>query len=196
LKKDGGVFKEKNRRAGRELLGIMTKDPKQRPLVYRKAIFGLTGTPLLDSTSRVIELASLIGATYVLGLSSHWRKMERDSSRDIFLQFYLEPKQSRETRRNLYKQCQDYIDTACCRNKVGDEMIGITLRQVTNVRIAFREKHIGRETQKSKLTATILLYSILIRIADGQHDRRREQRLFKEPEWHPARQEEFCNYTK
>jgi hypothetical protein len=170
LKKDGGVFKEKNRRAGRELLGIMTKDPKQRPLVYRKAIFGLTGTPLLDSTSRVIELASLIGATYVLGLSSHWRKMERDSSRDIFLQFYLEPKQSRETRRNLYKQCQDYIDTACCRNKVGDEMIGITLRQFTNVSIAFREKHIGRETRKSKLTATILLYSTLTRIADGQHD--------------------------
>lgn len=43
-----GFFQEKNRRAGRELLGVMTKDTRQRPLVYRKAIFGLTGTPLLD----------------------------------------------------------------------------------------------------------------------------------------------------
>lgn len=35
-------FKEKNRRAGRELLGITQKDVSKRPLVYRKAIFGLT----------------------------------------------------------------------------------------------------------------------------------------------------------
>jgi SNF2 family DNA or RNA helicase len=45
---DRGFFQEKNRRAGRELLGVMTKDIKMRPLVYRKAIFGLSGTPLLD----------------------------------------------------------------------------------------------------------------------------------------------------
>eukprot|EP00980_Cylindrotheca_fusiformis_P003492 scaffold781_cov132-Cylindrotheca_fusiformis.AAC.11 len=123
------VFKEKNRRAGRELLGIMTRDPSQRPLAARKAIFGLTGTPLLDSSSRVIELASLIGCSYVLGLSSHWRKLERESCRDIFLHYYLEPKQSRVIRRNLYTQCQKYISTACCRNKVGDEMNGIALKK-------------------------------------------------------------------
>ena len=74
-KKENEIFKERNRRAGRELLGITTRDPSQRPLVARKAIFGLTGTPLLDSSSRVIELASLIGCTYVLGLASHWRKV-------------------------------------------------------------------------------------------------------------------------
>jgi hypothetical protein len=45
---DRGFFQEKNRRAGRELLGVMTKDTKMRPLVFRRAIFGLTGTPLLD----------------------------------------------------------------------------------------------------------------------------------------------------
>lgn len=111
----------------------MTRDPKKRPLVARKAIFGLTGTPLLDSSSRVIELASLIGCTYVLGLSSHWRKLERESCRDIFLHYYLEPKQSRLIRRNLYAKCQDYISTACCRNKVGDEMNGITLVTHTKV---------------------------------------------------------------
>jgi hypothetical protein len=128
------IFKEKNRRAGRELLGIMTRDPSQRPLLHRKAIFGLTGTPLLDSPSRVIELASLIGCTYVLGLASHWRKLERESCRDIFLHYYLEPKQSRVIRRNLYEKCQDFITTACCRNKVGDEMNGIQLQEHRAVR--------------------------------------------------------------
>jgi hypothetical protein len=119
-KKD--VFTEKKRRAGRELLGITTKDVSKRPLVYRKAIFGLTGTPLLDSSDRVIELANLMGNTYVIGLSSHWRKLEKESGRDIFLHNYLEPKTSREIRSNVYKKCQDYLVTACCRNKTGEEM--------------------------------------------------------------------------
>lgn len=82
-------FKEKNRRAGREFLGILTKDPSKRPLVFRKSMFGLTGTPLLDSPSRVIELASLVGGTYVAGCSTHWRRLERESSRDIFLHYFL-----------------------------------------------------------------------------------------------------------
>mmetsp|Transcript_36589 Transcript_36589/g.88683 ORF Transcript_36589/g.88683 Transcript_36589/m.88683 type:complete len:2159 (+) Transcript_36589:2-6478(+) len=123
------IFREKNRRAGRELLGITTKDLRKRPLIARKSVFGLTGTPLLDSANRVIELASLIGCTYVLGLSSHWRKLERESCRDIFLHYYLEPKQSRIIRSNLFQQCQKYIDTACVRNKVGDEMKGIKLEK-------------------------------------------------------------------
>lgn len=69
---DTGFFQERNRRAGRELLGITEKNIKKRPLVFRKAIFGLTGTPLLDSSNRVIELANLMGNSYVIGLSSHW----------------------------------------------------------------------------------------------------------------------------
>lgn len=96
-----GFWKEKNRRAGRELLGITEKDITKRPLRFRKAMFGLTGTPLLDNPARVIELANLIGGTYIIGLSSHWRKLERESVRDIFLQHYLEPKQGREVRREV-----------------------------------------------------------------------------------------------
>lgn len=38
-----GYFREKNRRAGRELLGLMTKDINKRPLRFRQGIFGLTG---------------------------------------------------------------------------------------------------------------------------------------------------------
>lgn len=144
----GEVFKEKNRRSGREFLGITIKDPSQRPLVFRRAIFGLTGTPLLDSPSRVIELASLIGCTYVLGLSSHWRKLERESCRDIFLHYYLEPKQSRVIRRNLYEKCQEYIDTACCRNKVGDEMSGIRLEtRVVKVNMSLEEGKLYLQSQ-------------------------------------------------
>jgi hypothetical protein len=37
-----GFFTERNRRAGRELLGITEKDISRRPLRCRKAIFGLT----------------------------------------------------------------------------------------------------------------------------------------------------------
>ena len=96
-----------------------------RPLVYRKSIFGLTGTPLLDNSNRVIELANLIGCTYIIGLASHWRKLERESRRDIFLQHFLEPKQSREIRKAIYSKCQDYLETACCRNTTEKELEGI-----------------------------------------------------------------------
>ena len=129
---DSGFFQERNRRAGRELLGITERNVTRRPLVFRKGIFGLTGTPLLDSSSRVIELANLMGNTYVIGLSSHWRKLERESSRDIFLHNYLEPKQSREIRKNIYAKCQAYLKVAALRNKSGDEMKGIEL--ITHVK--------------------------------------------------------------
>ena len=122
-----GFFTEKNRRVGRELLGLTEKDIRRRPLLFRKAIFGLTGTPLLDSSNRVIELANLMGGTYVVGLSSHWRKLERESCRNIFLHNYLEPKQSREVRKNIYSKCQEYVSVACCRNKTGEEMDGVEL---------------------------------------------------------------------
>lgn len=88
------------------------------------------------SPSRVIELANLMGNTYVIGLSSHWRKLERESSRDIFLHNFLEPKTSREIRRNIYEKCQQYLSIAACRNKSGEEMVGIELcehRRIVNM---------------------------------------------------------------
>merc|ERR1712194_851756 len=38
---------------------------------------------------------------------------------------YLEPKQSREVRRNIQARCQTYVDVACCRNKNAEQMEGI-----------------------------------------------------------------------
>ena len=68
-----------------------------------------------------------MGNAYVIGLSNHWRNLERESGRDIFLSNYLEPKQSREIRRNIYSKCQDYLDRACCKNKNEEDMEGIEL---------------------------------------------------------------------
>lgn len=79
---------------------------------------------MLDNSDRVIELANLVGCTYIIGLASHWRKLERDSRRDIFLHQFLEPKPSREIRKAMYQKCQEYLEVACCRNKT--EMVGIT----------------------------------------------------------------------
>lgn len=142
-------YKEKNRRAGRELLGICIKDPSKRPLLHRNAIFGLTGTPLLDSSDRVIDLANLMGNTYVIGLSSHWRKLEKESSRDIFLENYLEPKQGREVRKAIFEKCQAYLDVAACRNKTGEEMTGISLNVVEcNVNMTESEKNLYCESQR------------------------------------------------
>jgi hypothetical protein len=143
-------FKERNRRAGREFLGITVKDILKRPLVYRKAIFGLSGTPLLDSTSRVIELANLMGNAYVLGLSSHWRRLEKESSRDIFLENYLEPVRGREVRTAAFRKCQDYLNVACCRNKVDDEeMNGSVLEtQIRKILMSAEEKELYLSSMK------------------------------------------------
>lgn len=137
-------------RAGREFLGITIKNITKRPLVYRKAIFGLSGTPLLDSSNRVIELANLMGNTYILGLSSHWRRLEKESSRDIFLENYLEPVKGREARAAEFNKCQDYLDAACCRNKVDDEeMNGCVLQtHIRRVRISSEEKRMYLDSMK------------------------------------------------
>jgi len=148
-KEAGNRFlQEKNRRAGRELLGITQRDTSLRPLVVRRSVFGLTGTPLLDSTSRVIELANLMGGVYVIGLSSHWRKLERESRSHIFLHSYLEPKQSREIRKEIHSSCQLYLDVACCRNKAGKEMDGTTLKEeVRRVKMSEDEKTFYLQSQ-------------------------------------------------
>ena len=151
-------YEEKNRRAARELLGITLKDISKRPLRFRKAMFGLTGTPLLDSCSRVTELANLIGGTYVTGLSSHWRKLERESGRDIFLHAYLEPRQTRLVRKTINEKCQEYLDVACTRNK-SDELKGILKEEITKVAImtqsekdAFLNSQSGIPTAKRSLS--------------------------------------------
>ena len=75
-------FHTRNRGAAREFLGIAQHNTQKRPLRTRGSVFGLTGTPLLDSENRVTELANLMGGTYITSQRSHWRKCERESGRD------------------------------------------------------------------------------------------------------------------
>ena len=52
-------FKEKARRGAREFLGVAQTDPEKRPLVATRGVWGLTGTPLLETEARVTELANV-----------------------------------------------------------------------------------------------------------------------------------------
>ena len=116
--------------------------------MFRTAIFGLTATPLLDSTNRVIELANLMGCAYITGLSNHWRNLEKESGRDIFLGSLLEPKQSREVRKNMYEKCQQYLDLAACKNKNEEDMEGIELvKHRVKIRMSKEE---GEQYKKSQ----------------------------------------------
>jgi hypothetical protein len=89
----------------------------------------------------------------VIGLSSHWRKLERESSRDIFLHNYLEPKQSREVRKKIQSKCQEYLDIACCRNKTGEEMNGIEMiEHIRTVKMTTEEKELYLKSQSGIAT--------------------------------------------
>lgn len=66
-------------------MGVSNTNALSRPLIANKAVWGLTGTPLLETEERVTELANLMGGTYITGSAHHWRRNERESGRDIFL---------------------------------------------------------------------------------------------------------------
>ena len=80
--------KEMRKCAQRELLGIGQPNAAKRPLRVRRSTWGLTGTPLLSSETRITELAALCAGTYVTGSAAHWRMMERASTRDVFLRYH------------------------------------------------------------------------------------------------------------
>lgn len=46
-------FKEKARRGAREFLGVAQTDISKRPLIAAAGVWGLTGTPLLETEARV-----------------------------------------------------------------------------------------------------------------------------------------------
>lgn len=117
-------FKEKARRGAREFLGVATTDIAKRPLLAATGVWGLTGTPLLETEARVTELANLMGGTYLTGAANHWRKEERESGRDLFLN-QQEAFKSREYRRAVQEACHSYVKEACQRNR--GEKLNVTL---------------------------------------------------------------------
>lgn len=109
-------FKEKARRGAREFLGVAETNVSKRPLVAASGVWGLTGTPLLETEARVTELANLMGGTYLTGAAHHWRKEERESGRDLFLN-QQEATRSREYRCAVQEACHSYVHEACQRNR-------------------------------------------------------------------------------
>lgn len=113
--------REKRKCAQRELLGIGQPDLSRRPLRARRSTWGLTGTPLLSSETRITELAALCGGTYVCGNAAHWRTMERASTRDVFLRYH-ESASSLLYLAERTRAAQAYIDTAVMRNRIDHEL--------------------------------------------------------------------------
>mmetsp|Transcript_16535 Transcript_16535/g.18851 ORF Transcript_16535/g.18851 Transcript_16535/m.18851 type:complete len:2158 (+) Transcript_16535:163-6636(+) len=109
-------FKETARRGAREFLGLAQTNISKRPLVAATGVWGLTGTPLLETEARVTELANLMGGTYLTGAAHHWRKEERESGRDLFLNQQV-GFHSREYRCAVQDSCHAYIKEACQRNR-------------------------------------------------------------------------------
>lgn len=124
-------FKVQARRGAREFLGVGCTDASSRPLLARTAFWGLTGTPLLETEARVTELANLMGGTYVTGSAHHWRKEERESGRDIFLNQQEEGSKSREYRCAIQESCHAYVREACQRNR--GEQLSVKLERKQSV---------------------------------------------------------------
>ena len=81
-----------------------------------QAVWGLTGTPLLTSATRITELAAMCAGAYCCGAANHWRTMERASLRDVFLRYH-ESVPSRLYTAHCVGAAQGYIKAAVQRNK-------------------------------------------------------------------------------
>lgn len=122
-------FKDVARRGAREFLGVAQTNPQKRPLIATRGVWGLTGTPLLETEARVCELANLMNGTYLTGAAHHWRKEERESGRDMFLA-QTEQVFSREYRCAVQSAAHRYVSEACQRNKGEDLLVELKREQV------------------------------------------------------------------
>lgn len=98
-------FKDKARKGAREFLGVSQTDPKKRPLLAASGVWGLTGTPLLETEARVTELANLMGGTYLTGAGKCYNRLflfsflhSRLTRCNTFFPFHSTPLAKRRTR--------------------------------------------------------------------------------------------------
>ena len=99
-------------------MGLAAEGDAERPLRARGGVWGLTGTPMLSSEDRVIELASMF-RSYCVGQAKHWRKAERASRRDLFLQ-QLDSEGSVTYAAARRNHAQDFVTTAVQRNRANE----------------------------------------------------------------------------
>uniref|UniRef100_A0A7S4I449 Helicase ATP-binding domain-containing protein n=1 Tax=Odontella aurita TaxID=265563 RepID=A0A7S4I449_9STRA len=152
---DAADFKAQARRGAREFLGVAQTDVTKRPLVASAGVWGLTGTPLLETEARVTELANLMGGTYVTGAARHWRREERESGRDLFLN-QREGAGSREYRCAVQEACHSYVTEACQRNRGTDLEVNLS-REIKSVNMSKAEgkKFLGKLSEVQMETFTL-----------------------------------------
>jgi hypothetical protein len=149
---DAADFKKSARMGAREFLGVAQTDITKRALVAKAGLWGLTGTPLLETEARVTELANLMGGTYLTGGAHHWRKEERESGRDIFLN-QQEGTKSREYRCAIQAACHSYVKEACQRNRGSKLQVSLTRERkfvnMSSTEADFFEKEVASIQSKS-----------------------------------------------
>ena len=69
--------------------------------------------------------------TYLTGSAHHWRREERESGRDIFLNQQEEGSKSREYRCAIQESCHAYVREACQRNR--GEALDVNLDRIQNI---------------------------------------------------------------
>ena len=84
---------------------------------------------LLASSSLLTCDVSLSKGTYLTGSAHHWRKEERESGRDIFLNQQEEGSKSREYRCAIQESCHAYVREACQRNRGEDLVVKLERKQ-------------------------------------------------------------------
>jgi site-specific DNA-cytosine methylase len=140
-----------NALAARELMGLAAEGDAERPLHTRGGVWGLTGTPMLSSEDRVIELASMF-RSYCLGQAKHWRKAERASRRDLFLQ-QLDSEGSLSYASARRSHSQAFVTSAVQRNRA-DEFTGTKVEIVHSVQMS------PRTAQELKRLSPSSLYAV------------------------------------
>ncbi len=102
-------------------------------------------------------IALHFAGTYLTGSAHHWRKEERESGRDIFLNQQEEGSKSREYRCAIQESCHDYVKEACQRNRGEDLVVQLERKQkVVNMSQADGEKFLKsiKETNLSSFSIT------------------------------------------
>jgi hypothetical protein len=136
-------FGKSAKQGARQFLGVSQTSPSKRPLVAAVGVWGLSGTPLLETEARITELASLCGGTYVTGAAHHWRRDETFSGRDLFLS-QIEGTKSREYRCAVSDAAHSYVQAACQRNR-GEQLEVDLVREQIYVQMSEEE---GRQFLK------------------------------------------------
>lgn len=127
---------EKTQAAIRELIGVGVNDPDKRPLQTRGCVWGLSGTPIFNQ-HRTVEYASICSGVNVAGGATHWRLLERASTRDATLYAMRQVPEPCDVVEQM-EACQSYLNLGTqCLYQYDEKLEGVELN--VQVRMAKAE---------------------------------------------------------